>query len=130
AKKLLLLGGYTVNSTTDYAAFPYQNVPLEAWTYDEKADTGQSIKRVDPAKKNPAGPRHRVLRAAVADDDTVALVDADRKLWLCKLDVSGPEPGGARKYGLEPGAVERRKGPYDPAWYSQNVPAADPAKVK
>jgi hypothetical protein len=130
AKKLLLLGGYTVSSATDYAAFPYQNVPLEAWTYDEKADAWQFIKRFGPARGNPAGPRHRLLPAAVAADDTVALVDADRKLWLCKLDVSAPDAAGARKHGVAPGAVERRKGPYDPAWYSQTIPAADPAKVK
>ena len=130
AKKLLLLGGYAVNSTTNYSAFPYHNVPLDAWTYDEKADVWQLVKRFEPAKENPAGPRNRMVRAAVSDDDTVAIVDGDRKLWLSKLDVSAPDAAGTKQHGVEPGAVERRQGPYDPAWYSKDVPAADAAKVK
>ncbi|MBL8793357.1 MAG: hypothetical protein JNM56_05610 [Planctomycetia bacterium] len=130
AKKLVLLGGYTVNSTTNYSAFPYNNVPLEAWTYDARADTWQFIQRFEPAKENPSGPNNRMLRAAVAEDDTVALVDRERKLWLCKLDVLAPNAAGAKQHGVEPGTVERRQGPYDPAWYGKDVPPADPGKVK
>ena len=130
AKKLLLLGGYTVNSTADYAAFPYRNVPLEAWTYDEKADAWQFIKRFEPARDNPVGPRHRVFARPSPPTTRWRCVDAARKLWLCKLDASAPDAAGTRKHGVGPGAVERRNGPYDPAWYSQSVPAADPAKVK
>ncbi len=130
AKKLLLLGGYTVNSTTDYTSHPYQSLPLEAWTYDESADTWQLLKRFAPGKDTPVSPRIRGLQAAVNADDQIALVDSDRKLWLCDFDTSSPDIAGTAKYGVQPGAVERRAGPYDPSWYHKDIPAADPAQVK
>lgn len=129
SKKVLLLGGYTVNSTTEYSSHPYRSLALEAWVYDEKADVWQFIKKFEPIKANPISPHVRGLRAAVDADDQIALVDGARKLWLCRIDVSLPEDEGTKKYGAKPGAVERRKGPYDPGWY-RDVPAADPDKVK
>jgi hypothetical protein len=130
AKKLLLLGGYTVNSTTDYSSHPYTSLPLEAWTYDEKADAWQFIRRFETDKETPVSPRMRGLKAAVSADDQVAIVDGERKLWLGRIDVSAPDAEGAAKFGKPQGAVERRGGPYDPAWYHENVPAADPTQVK
>lgn len=129
AKKMLLLGGYTVNSTTEYGSHPYKSLGLEAWVYDEKADAWQFIKKFEPTKTNPISPRTRVLHAAVDADDQIALVDGERSLWLCKLDVSMPDSEGGKKYGVKPGAVERRSGPYDPAWY-KDVPEAKPEQVK
>ncbi len=46
------------------------------------------------------------------------------------MDASQADADAAAKYGVKPGAVERRTGPYDPAWYKEGVPAADPAKVE
>lgn len=130
AKKILLLGGYSVNSTTEYSSHPYRTPPLEAWTYDEAADRWQFIKRFEPVKANPKVPQVRPLKAAVDADDQVALVDAERKLWLARLDVSTPDADGAAKFGVAPGATERRGGPYDPAWYQTANPAPDPVQVK
>lgn len=130
AKKVLLLGGYSVNSTTEYSSHPYRAPQLEAWTYDEAGDTWQFIKRFDGRGDQPQSPRFRPLQAAVDAEDQIALVDDERKLWLCRLDVSSPDDVGAAKWGAKPEAVERRKGPYDPAWYREDVPAADPAQVQ
>ena len=130
AKKLLLMGGYSVSSTIEYSSHPYRSLPLEAWVYDEASDTWQFIKRFEPVKDNPASPRFRVLKAAVDADDQVAFVDGERKLWLCKSDVSAPDAEGTAKFGVRAGTVDRRTGPYDPAWYGQDVPPADPARVK
>ena len=129
AKKVLLLGGYSVNSTTEYSSHPYRTLTLEAWTYDEKADAWQFIKRFEPIKTNPVSPRVRRLQAAADDDDQIALVDGDRKLWLGRIDVSTPDEAGAKKYGVAAGAVDRRGGPYDPAWY-KDVPPAEPENVR
>lgn len=130
AQKVLLLGGYSVSSTVDYSSYPYQSLPLEAWVYDEAADAWQFIKRFEPLKDNPASPRFRDLKAAVDADDQIALVDDDRKLWLCRIDVSSPDAAGTAKHGVKPGIVDRRTGSYDPAWYRQDIPPANPAQVK
>ncbi|MFO0865265.1 MAG: kelch repeat-containing protein [Gemmataceae bacterium] len=129
AKKVLLLGGYSVNSTTEYSSHPYKSLPLEAWLYDEKADAWQLVRRFEPIKTNPISPRTRILHAAVDTDDQVAIVDGERKLWLCKIDASKADDEGTTKHGVKPGAVERRTGPYDPAWY-KDVPDANPEQVK
>jgi hypothetical protein len=129
AKKILLLGGYSVGSTTEYTGHPYRSLALEAWTYDEKTNAWQFINRFEPTKGNPISPRTHLLHAAVDADDQIAIVDGERKLWLCKIDVSKPDVEGAKRFGVRPGAVERRSGPYDPGWY-KDVPDANPDQVK
>ncbi len=128
AKKLLLLGGYSVSSTVAYSQAPYRKLPLEAWIYDEKNNTWQLVQRLEPAKDNPDVPINRFLMATVNSDDQVALVDANRKMWLCRFDVSQPDAAGTEKLGVKPGTVDRRTGAYDPEWY-KDVPPTDPAKV-
>lgn len=133
AKKLLLLGGYTVGSSVEYTSFPYSSLPLEAWTYDAQADVWSLHQRFETTKETaktvPASPRYRVLKAAVAADDQIALVDDERQLWLGRLDATKPDAEGAAKYGVKPGTETRRTGAYDPAWYRENVPAAQPEQV-
>jgi hypothetical protein len=130
AKKLLLLGGYTVNSSTDYTGHPYESLPLEAWTYDERADAWQFIRAFETGEETPVSPRFRGLKAAVDADDQIALVDTQRQLWLGRIDVSTPNAEGTAKHGKPSGAVDRRAGPYDPAWYREEIPPADPKQVQ
>jgi hypothetical protein len=130
AKKLLLLGGYTVSSTVEYSSHPYQSLPLDAWIYDERSDAWQLVKRFAAGKNTPLSPRFRNLSAAVDADDQIALVDSDRKLWQCRIDVSAVDAVASAKHGVRAGAVDCRTGAYDPAWYRQDVPPADPAQVK
>jgi len=80
AQKLMMLGGHTVNSTTGYSTYPYRSLTLEAWTYDEKADAWTLVRRFENVKNAPASPHQKPIRAAIADDDQAAVVDATRKL--------------------------------------------------
>jgi hypothetical protein len=125
AKKVLLLGGYTYTSTTDYVAPLYRPLPVEAWTYDVATDRWDFLRRWD----QPAGPANAFLSAAVDDGDTVLVLDAQNRAWTCRIDATKPDSAGAEKFGAGPAAVTRRTGSHDPAWYREGVPAADPAKV-
>ncbi|MDB5310189.1 MAG: hypothetical protein JWO38_4391 [Gemmataceae bacterium] len=129
AKKLLLVGGYTYTSTTDYVASLYRPLPLEAWTFDTAAGRWDLVGRWEKPADVPTGPANVFLSAAVDDSDTVLVLDAQNRAWTCRFDVSKPDAGGAEKFGVRPGAVTRRTGSHDPAWYDEGVPPADPAKV-
>jgi hypothetical protein len=128
AGKVLLLGGYGYDSGTGYVGNFYRRLPLEAWTWDTRKNTWDLIRRFD-AKMAPAGPHNGVLRAAVDPNDEVLVLAADNHTWRCRLDASKPDSAGTKKSGAKPGATERRIGPYDPAWFTKGVPAADPKKV-
>ena len=127
AKKLLLLGGYTYTSTTDYVAPLYKPLPFEAWTYDVAADTWQLIARWE--KDAPVGPANVFLPAAVDDDDTVLVLDSQNRAWTCKFDLSKADTMGTAKLGVAPGETLRRGGPHDPRWYTEGVAAPDPEAV-
>lgn len=126
SKKVLLLGGYGYTSAVGYVETMYRRLPFEAWTYDVAADKWELVKRSEP-KESPEGPVNFFLSAAADDDDRVAVLG--NGTWLCQLDFSKPDADGTSKHGVAPGATERRTGPYDPAWFTEGVPAADPAKV-
>jgi hypothetical protein len=135
AKKLLLLGGHGYESGGGYHGEYYRPLPLEAWTYDAAADKWELIRRFENGKAAPVGavPTYgwssvRGLLAAVDENDTLAVMSGST--WLCRLDASAADAAGTAKHGVKTGTVERRKDFYDPKWYSEGVPAADPAKVK
>lgn len=128
AKKLLLLGGYTYTSTTDYVASLYRPLPLEAWTFDTAAAKWELVARWEKPLGAPVGPSNVFLSAAVDENDTVLLLDAQNRAWTCSFDVSKPDAVSA-KFGVKTGAVTRRTGSHDPAWYSEGVVAAEPKKV-
>ena len=44
------------------------------------------------------------------------------------MDAGRTDADGAAQYGVKSGAIERRTEPYDPAWYQEGAPAADPAR--
>ena len=135
AKKVLLLGGYGYASDTGYTPGLYRSLPMEAWTYDVAANRWDLIQRTEPAKKpaaasGPVSPPKNFLLAAVDSEDQVAVVDANREFWTWHVGVAADDAALTDKHGVKPGAVERRTGPYDPAWYADGVAAADPAKVE
>lgn len=133
ARKLLLLGGYTYTSTTDYVASLYRPLPLEAWAFDTAAAKWELVGRWENLKGKPAdapvGPPNVFASAAADADDTVLLLDSQNRARTCRFDVSKPDAAGTEAFGVKPGAVVRRTGSHDPAWYAEGVPAADPAKV-
>ncbi len=132
ARKVLLLGGYGYTSTTEYMASLYRQLPFEAWTYDAEADRWELLKRWQRRRRPaspPQGPMNAFLPAAVDEDDVVVAL-GDDGTWTCRIDATQTDAADTLTIGVKPGAVERRTGSYDPAWYKEGVPAADPAKVE
>jgi len=126
AKKVLLLGGYTYTSTTDYVASLYKPLPMEAWTYDVAASEWQLVGRWE--KDAPTGPGNFFLSAAVTEDDTVLVLDSQNRAWTISIDASKADGTLTAMHGVKPGISLRRTGSHDPAWY-KDVPPADPEKV-
>jgi hypothetical protein len=127
AKKILLLGGYTYTSTTDYVTSLYKPLPLEAWTYDCANNTWEFISRWD--KDSPVPPSNVFLGAAADENDTVMVLDSQNRAWTCNFDVSKPAAAGRQKFGVVAGATVRRTGSHDPKWYTEGVAAPDPMAV-
>jgi Galactose oxidase, central domain len=127
AKKILLLGGYTYTSTTDYVASLYKPLPFEAWTYDVAANTWELAGRWE--KDAPVGSANTFLPAAVDEDDNVLVLDSQNRAWTCKFDVSKPDEAGTRKFGVASGAAVFRTGSHDPKWYTEGVAAPDAAAI-
>jgi hypothetical protein len=129
-RKVVLLGGKGYTSSTGYLAMLYKPLPFEVWTYDVAADEWQLIQHLDSG-----GPRQHYVEAAAAaaGDDDLVLLNAGgpryrqwRETWLCRLDAAAPDAAGTAKYGVPPGTTARRSGPFDPDWYTRDVPPPDP----
>jgi hypothetical protein len=105
----------------------YRRPPVEIWIFDAAAKEWNFIRRFDP-KSAPEGPVNGMLHAAADENDTV--VTTGNGTWLCRIDASQIDADGATKFGGNGNDVERRTGPYDPAWFSVNVPPIDRERVK
>lgn len=133
AKKVLLVGGYTYTSAIGYVASMYAALPADAWTYDVAADRWERL--AVPAATGapegsslaptPKGPSNFFWSAAVDTRDTVTLL-ADG-VW--QLHVDSAKVDSTVEVGQASGTTLRRRGPYDPAWFGQDVPAPDPEKL-
>ena len=91
AKKILLVGGYTYTSTTDYVASLYQRLPLELWTYDTIANRWDLLKRLGP-KQGPDAPANFFCSAAVDEQDRL-LVQGQSGTWMCQVDAAKIDAG-------------------------------------
>ncbi len=125
AKKVLLLGGYGYTSATGYVEPLYRRLPMEAWTYDVAEDRWERLAGLD---KGPEGP-HNFFQSAAADEEDRIVALGDNGAWTARVDAARVDMIGTEKQGVRPGAVVRRTGPHDPAWYSEGVPAVDPVQV-
>jgi hypothetical protein len=129
AKTLLLLGGYGYGSGGGYHGQYYKIRPLDAWTYDSKSDKWALIKVFTSGKQSNPNCYNSFLKAAVSDDDVLAVQAGRQGTWLCRLDANRVDTAGTARLGVKPGAVTRREKFYDPKWYTEGLPAANPAKV-
>jgi len=127
AKKILLLGGFTYTSTTDYVASLYKPLPFEAWTFDPATNKWELI--ANAGRFTPVGPANNFIGAAADDDDNVMVLDAENRAWTCQFDAAKPDATLTRKLGVTPGSVVRRTGSHDPKWYTEGRPAPDAAAV-
>ena len=50
--------------------------------------------------------------------------------WTCQIDAPKIDAAGTAKWSVMAGAMERRSGPHDPAWYRDGVPPPDAAAVE
>ena len=135
----MLLGGKGYTSSTSYCATLYKPLPFEMWSYEVAADKWELIRRFD--KSGPADYRHRngadsAAVAAASDDDLVLWVGAGTQKgsahssWLCRVDASRTDHDGTAAHGVQPGTLECRTGPFDPEWYTKDVPPPDPAATE
>jgi hypothetical protein len=129
ARRILLLGGYGYDSKVGYMGGFYKSLPLEAWTYDTAADRWEFVERADRAASAPESPGSAFLSAAASTEDTVVVLGAKGETWIRRWDPLATDPAGTPKYGVKPGWVVRREGPYDPEWYRKDLPPPDPAQV-
>jgi hypothetical protein len=128
AKKILLIGGYELTSAVGYVETPYRPLPADAWAYDVAANRWTLVKHCEP-REGPELLANFFTSAAANEKDEVVLLDAKRGAWVLQVDASLANVEQTKKYAVAPGAVQKRSGPHDPAWYREDVPAADPAKV-
>jgi Galactose oxidase, central domain len=128
AKKVLLVGGYTYTSATGYVAPLYRALPLDMWALDVGTGRWELLQHVDQPKAGPQGPANFFLSAAVDSEDRVLVLA--RGTWRCSVDAGKPDAAGTRKHGVPAGTTVRRTGPHDPAWFREDVPAAEPKKVE
>ena len=120
AKKVLLIGGYTYTSTTEYVASLYKPLPLEAWTFDVATNEWALVAKWE--KDVPQVPANGFVSAAVDENDTVMLLAAKNHAWFCGIETAIPNILPART-GVLPGTVVRRTGSHDPKWYTEGLPA-------
>ncbi len=128
SQRVLLLGGYGYTSDTGYVAGLYQPLPFEAWVFDTATGSWDLIKQYEP-KTSPVGPANGMLHATVDENDVVVTTSANTA-WLCMIDASKTDAAATEKFAGKPTDVQRRTGPHDPAWFQQDVPAADPKQVQ
>ncbi len=128
AKKILLVGGYTYTSTTEYVASLYKRPPIELWTYDAADNRWDFLTQAQP-KEGPDAPANFFWSAAADANDRVVVL-GQNGTWLCPVDAAKTDADGADKFGVKPGTSTRRTDSHDPTWYHKGVPPADEAKVE
>lgn len=129
ARRIALVGGYGYSSTVGYVESLYRRLPWEAWALDREQGRWRLIRAWDE-QPLPAPRNDFFLSAAVQrtprGDRLSLLADG---LWQTELDGSRYDDEAGRRRSVRYGAVERRTGSYDPAWYREEVPPADRERV-
>ena len=139
SRRILLFGGYTYTSKTDYCAGQYAPLPFEMWAYDASANKWALVRRVEDMKSVPyqrAFYMSFTTHPAEADpSDLVVAIGqqggtqaANPETWVCQVDATGTDAAGTAKYGVKAGAFTQRKGPLVPAFFDE-APGPDPAKA-
>src|SRR5262249_33457832 len=114
SKKVLLFGGYTYTSKTDYCAGQYAALPFEMWAYDPSANKWALVRRVEDMKSVPyqrAFYMSFTTHPAEADpsDFVVAIGQhggtqaANPETWVCQVDATATDAAATAKYGVKAG---------------------------
>ena len=135
SKTIVLLGGKGYTSSCSYCARLYRPLPFEMWTYDVSANEWSLFKRFE--QNGPPQIATAAACAAAGDDDTVLWVGLGTKRsrpggplnphssWLAHLDPSTSDREATTELGVAAGTLEFRTGPYDPAYYVDDLPEPD-----
>jgi len=135
--KVLLAGGNTITSSTAYQASLYQSLPFELWVYNVAENRWDLLKRFEKDLLVPKSVSNNSNLAAIDDAGHLLFVGAGKKRYesatlVLQLDTRHFDQAGTKEFGVPAGTVTYRTGPYDPEWYSQDVPAVDrnrPGKI-
>jgi hypothetical protein len=137
SKKILLFGGYTYTSNTDYCGPQYAPLPFEMWAYDPSSNKWALVRHVADMKRVPyqrAFYMSFTTHPAEADPNDFVLAigqqggtqAAHPGTWVCQVDAARTDPAGTVKYGVKAGTFTERKGPFVPAFFDEG-PTPDPA---
>jgi hypothetical protein len=128
SRKVLLLGGYTYTSTTEYVASLYKPLTLEAWTYDVDSQQWSLIRQFD-TQSSPVPSSNRCLPSAAGDNDTVVLLDQHNVAWTCQFDATQADQKRTVELSVPLDTETRREGSHDPKWYSIDIPEMNAESV-
>jgi galactose oxidase-like protein len=139
SKRILLFGGYTYTSNTDYCGPQYAPLPFEMWTYDPSAGEWGLVRRSEEMQSTPyqrAFYMSFTTHPAEADpgDFVVAIgqhggtQSLDAETWVCRVEAARTDKAGTTRYGAKPGSITERTGPFVPASFDE-TPDPDPAAV-
>ena len=136
SKRVLLFGGFTYTPTADYCGGQCRNLPFETWLYDPTAGQWEILKRVENAKAAPgSGSPGAVMPAAADENDLVVAMEQlggyaqTPATWVFRADSPKGDAAATAQFGVKPGTITERKGPFVPAFYDE-APAPDPAEAK
>jgi hypothetical protein len=144
SKKVLLFGGYTYTSHTDYCAPQYAALSFEMWAYDLSANEWALVRRVEDRKAVPyqqAFYMSYTTHPAEADStDLVVAIgqhggtqSANGETWVCQVDAARTDAAGTTKHGVKAKTFTDRTGPFVPAFFDEAPdpdPSAAAAKLK
>jgi hypothetical protein len=139
SKKILLFGGYTYTSKTEYCAGQYEPLPYEMWAYDPSSNKWALVRHLEDMKRVPYQRAFYMsfsTHPAEADpkDIVVAIGQlggtqaANAETWVCQVDAARTDSEGTAKYGVKVGTFTERKGPFVPAYFDDG-PSPDPASA-
>lgn len=129
AQKILLIGGYEYTSAVGYVSAMYKPLPLAPWVFDTAQSRWQYLENEQAeGETTPQSPAPGCLHAAIDENDTV--VTTAGGTWICNFDLHRTSPFTPENFGDLPTEVQRRTGPHDPAWFTKDIPTADPEQVK
>lgn len=126
SQSVVLLGGFDYTSTTSYTASHYAPHPMELWRFDWQGPSWTLVRRFDAAVDAVPPVNNVALTAAAGPGDVVVVhtkngypqqVD-QASTWAIAVDVTAADVAGTTTFGVGPGTVKRRSGPFTPEHFA------------
>lgn len=141
SRKIVLVGGSEYTSSTAYFGAQYRQIsPMEMWTYDVVADEWKLVKSFSTADTIPLLSVQGAEAAIMAADTGDGIIAAGFNYcsgytpafatFLLNCDPGQTDEAGTLAKGVPQGVLEKRTGPFDPAWYDSAVPPSNPDSME